>query len=103
MLQKFMKNTLNSEQAVITKSAERQKTSFPREQVEHTDLYKPVLNKIMATQEQQVKYNFVAPLNVISIQRISYQSKKKVKIPDNWAINKLYCCVSKILLEDEYN
>ena len=31
MLQKFMKNTLNSEQAVITKSAERQKTSFPRE------------------------------------------------------------------------
>ena len=102
MLRKFMKNTLNSEQAVITKSAERQ-TSFPREQVEHTDLYKPVLNKIMATQEQQVKYNFVAPLNVISIQCISYQSKKKVKIPDNWAINKLYCCVSKILLEDEYN
>ena len=50
MLQKFMKNTLNSEQAVITKSAERQ-TSFPRELVEHTDLYKPVLNKIMATQE----------------------------------------------------
>ena len=30
MLQKFMKNTLNSEQAVITKSAERQR-SFPRE------------------------------------------------------------------------
>ena len=33
MLQKFMKSTSNSEQAVITESAERQKkqTSFPKE------------------------------------------------------------------------
>ena len=26
-------------------------TSFPKEQIENTDLYKPVLNKIMTTQE----------------------------------------------------
>ena len=31
MLQKFMKSTSNSEQAVITKNAERQKTSLPKE------------------------------------------------------------------------
>ena len=34
-----------------TKSAGRQKTSFPKEKVENADLYKPVLNKIMATEE----------------------------------------------------
>ena len=38
------------------------KTSFPKEQIENTDFYKPVLNKIMTTQEQCKKYNFVAPL-----------------------------------------
>ena len=31
------------------KSAERQKTSFPKESVENADLYKPVLNKIVTT------------------------------------------------------
>ena len=61
MLQTFMKSTSNSEQTVITKSAERQKTSLPKEQVENTELHKPVLNKIMNTQDQCVKYNFVAP------------------------------------------
>ena len=53
-----MKSTWNSEQAVITKTAERQKTSFLKEQVENTDLYKPVFNKIMATQGQCVKNQF---------------------------------------------
>ena len=33
------------------KRAEIQKTGFPKEQVENTDLYKPVLNKTMTTQE----------------------------------------------------
>ena len=33
------------------KSAERQKTSFPKESVENVDLYKPVLNKIMTTHD----------------------------------------------------
>ena len=32
------------------------------------------------------------PLNVISIPSMSYQSKKKVKIPNNGAVHKLYCC-----------
>ena len=37
------------EQAGNLKSAERQKTSFPKEYVENADLHKPVLNKIMTT------------------------------------------------------
>ena len=60
-----MNSTWNSEQAVITKTAERQKTSFLKEQVENTDLQKPVFNKIMATQGQCVKDNFVAALRVL--------------------------------------
>ena len=63
MLQKLLKSASNSEQAVITKSAEGKKTSLPKEQVEITDLHKPVLNKIMTTRDQCVKYNFVASLN----------------------------------------
>ena len=39
MLQKFLKSTSNSEQAVITIGTERQKKSFPKEQVENADLY----------------------------------------------------------------
>ena len=46
-----MKIKSNSEQAENTKSAERQKTSFPKEQVENADQYKPVLNKTMTTYE----------------------------------------------------
>ena len=34
-----------------TKSAERQKSSSPKESVENTDFYKPVWNKIMITLE----------------------------------------------------
>ena len=53
IIQKFMKITSNSEQTENTKSAEKQKkkTSFPKENVENTDLYKPVFNKVMPTQE----------------------------------------------------
>ena len=36
MLQQFRKSTSNSEQ-LITKRAEKQKASFPKEQVENTD------------------------------------------------------------------
>ena len=39
------------EQTGNTKIAERQKTSFPKESVENADLYKPVLIKIMTTNE----------------------------------------------------
>ena len=45
----------------------------------------------------------VGPLNIISNQSTSYRSQRKVKIPDNRAIHKLYCRVSKIPLEHEYN
>ena len=56
----------NSEQEKNSKSAERQrKTSFLKEQVENTDLYKPVLNKVMTSQEQCVKYNFMVPLIIM--------------------------------------
>ena len=51
MLQKFMKITSNSEQAVNTKAQKDKKTSFQKEWVENTDLYKVVLNKIITTQE----------------------------------------------------
>ena len=34
-----------------TESTERRKTSFRKEIVENTDLHKPLLNKIMTTQE----------------------------------------------------
>ena len=57
-----MKTASNSEQGENTKRAERQKTSFPKEEVEYADLYKPIQNKIMTIQEQCVKYNLVAPL-----------------------------------------
>ena len=46
-----MKIMSNSEQTENTKSIEDQKTSFPKEKVENTDLYKPVLNKVMTPQE----------------------------------------------------
>ena len=51
-LQQFMKITSNSEQEKTRKSSEKQtKTSFPKEQVENTDLYKPLSSKVMITQE----------------------------------------------------
>ena len=65
MLQKFMKSSSKSEKAANTKSAERQKNQFPKEQTKNTDLYKPVFNKLMTTQKQCVKYNFVAPLTYL--------------------------------------
>ena len=61
MLQKFMKSSSKSEQAVNTKSVERQKNQFPKK-IENVDLCKPVFYKIMNTQKQSIKCNFVAPL-----------------------------------------
>ena len=69
MLQKFMKNSSKSEQAVNTKAQKDEKPSFPKEQIEITDLYKPILNKTMTTQEQCVVYNFVAPLTKSSFRK----------------------------------
>ena len=42
---------LATERPENTKSAERYKTSFPKETIENVDLYKPVLNKIMTIHE----------------------------------------------------
>ena len=50
-LQKFMKITSDSEQTENKKRRKTNKTSFPKEKVENTDLHKPVLNKVMTTQE----------------------------------------------------
>ena len=45
-----------------TKGIGTRKTSFRKEIAQNTDFHKPVLNKIITTQEY-VKYDFVTPLN----------------------------------------
>ena len=44
------------------KAQKDKKNSYVREKVENTDLYKPILNKMMTTHKQCVKHKFVAPL-----------------------------------------
>ena len=46
-------------------NAERQKPSFPKKQVENTDLYKPIMIEITINRKKCIKYSFVAPLNVL--------------------------------------
>ena len=58
---------------MIQKSAERPKTSFLKETSENADLHKAVLNKIMTTQGQCVKYDFVAPLTLKNKQPSYFQ------------------------------
>ena len=41
---------------------ERRKNSFPKKQVQNSNLHKPMLKIIMTTQEIHVKLNFGAPL-----------------------------------------
>ena len=53
-------------EAEKTENAERQKTGLPKEQAENTDFSKPVLNKIMTTDQSCLRYNFVAPLKTIA-------------------------------------
>ena len=51
---------------------------LPKEQVENADLYKPVLNKIMTTPEEYVKYNFVALLTekiIVNIEKLMLPRK----------------------------
>ena len=68
MLQKFIKITSNLEQTENTK--ERKKTKRlasnkkKKKKKKNEDLYKHALNKIITTQAQCVKYNFVAPLSM---------------------------------------
>ena len=47
-------------------STEGRKASFLKEIVENTDLHKAIFNNTMTTQEWCLKYNFVAPLKVVS-------------------------------------
>ena len=47
-------------------STERWKTSFLKEIVENADLHKAILKKTMATQQQCVKYNSIAPLQFMT-------------------------------------
>ena len=55
---KFMKINIefDTEQVENTKSAWRQKTSFPKESVENEDLYIPVLNKVMTTIMREIPF-----------------------------------------------
>ena len=66
MLQKFIKITSNLEQTENTKKRKKTKRlAFQtKKTVENANLYTPALNKIITTQEQCVKYNFVAPLSM---------------------------------------
>ena len=41
---------------------ERRKNSFPKKQVQNSNLHKPMLKIIMTTQAIRVKFNFGAPL-----------------------------------------
>ena len=55
-----MKSTQNRQK---TENAERLITNFFKEKIENADSSKPVLNKIMTTEEKCLKGNFAAPLN----------------------------------------
>ena len=46
------------------RNTEKQKTSFLKDKVGNTDLYKFVLEKIMTIYKYCRKYNFVAPLKI---------------------------------------
>ena len=55
-------NEIETQNRQKTENAERAKTNFPKEKVKNADFSKPVLNKIITTDEKCVKRNFVAPL-----------------------------------------
>ena len=48
-------------------NTERRTTRLLKEKVENSDLYRPVLNKIITTHEECKKYNFEASLNINEI------------------------------------
>ena len=49
------------------KTTERRTIRPLKQKVENVDLYKPVSNKTIAMQEECIKYNFEAPLNINEI------------------------------------
>ena len=56
------------------KSTERR--SFLKETVQNADLHEAVLSKTMITQEQSVKYDFVAPLTKLTFETNNYLFKR---------------------------
>ena len=50
--------------------------SFLKETVENADLHEAVLSKTMITQEQSVKYDFVAPLTKLTFETNNYLFKR---------------------------
>ena len=48
-----------------TKTQKDENLVLPKEEVENADLYEPILDKIMTTRENYIKYNFVAPLKFL--------------------------------------
>ena len=67
-------NRIQHVQVENTKSAEKQKTCFPKESVENADLHKLVLNKIMTTNNNATNKNFVAPLITCSSNKTALQT-----------------------------
>ena len=45
---KIISNSTHNKQKTQKRAERQKKTSFPKESVENADLYKPILNKIMA-------------------------------------------------------
>ena len=52
-----MPTSNSTQKQKIQKAHKNKKSSFPKELVENADVYKPVLNKIMATHYSCVEYN----------------------------------------------
>ena len=61
-------------------STERRKTSFLKQTVENADLHKAVLSKTMTTQEQCVKYDFIAPLTILTGKNLCFTTELSTKI-----------------------
>ena len=89
-------------------NTKRGKTNFLKETVEYADLHKAVLKRTMTTQQQCVKYDFVAPLKLLCIDF----SKRLLTLFQIWHLwqwlikgaTKLYCthysCV--VIIQSRY-
>ena len=56
------KHRTNKNKQKTKKSLKDEKTSFPKEYVGNADLDKSIINKIMASRNERIKYNFGALL-----------------------------------------
>ena len=67
------KHRTNKNKQKTKKSLKDEKTSFPKEYVGNADLDKSIMNKIMASRNERIKYNFGVPLRT-SISKRSFFS-----------------------------